>query len=329
MNPCNRIILLISAITLIPASLFAGPLSIGNFTQVKLEYQYTDYLKYSYPNPILFEYPNQQYTQPLPYIVDFPENRSLARVTQGIGFNDEIQLKYQYSDLSENNFQDLFNLKYQRNVSASADVHISGQFTRGTGNFLGKMVQLGGRYDWAGFVLASASYAYYTNEIDSVGLEKSDAHSFQLKLRQTLSRSTAFQVRHDWFFASGEKADFVSNTLTFWLSQWLPTQTAVHLEWREHWDTAGLTSHSPSLEIAQYLSWATIFKTRARYYYGKPTDEAALETIKGDHFTSFSISGILSHHLFAETIVSVKYRYYWSDQDVEMNTYLLALEHIL
>ncbi len=134
-----------------------------------------------------------------------------------------------------------------------------------------------------------------------------------MKLRQSLTRSTAFQVRHDWFFASGDKADFVSNTLTFWLSQFFPTQTALHFEWRKHWDTTDLISHSPSIEIDQYLSWATIAKVRARYYYGKPSDPDALETIKGDHFESYSISGILSHYILAETLVSLKYRYYWSD----------------
>ena len=301
------------------SSAFAGPLSIGNFTQVKLEYQYTDYLKYTYPNPILFEYPNQQYTQPLPYIADFPENRTLLRIIQGLGFNDEMEFRYQYSDLNENDYQDLFFLKYQRNLTASADVHVSGQLTRGTSEFLGKMIEVGGKYDWAGFFLASGSYAYYTNESDT---SDSDAHSFQLKLRQSLTNTTAFQVRHDWFYTAGEKSDFTNNTLSFWLSQWLPTKTAVHLEYRYHWDTTDLKSYSPGIEIDQYLSWATILKIRGRYYYGKPGDPSALESLMGDHFESYSLSAILSYYLFAETNVSLKYRFYWSDQDIEMNTYL-------
>jgi hypothetical protein len=291
-----------------------------------MEYQYTDYLKYNYPNPVLFEYPNQQYTQPLPYIADFPENRALVRVTQGLGINDEIQLKYQYSDLDVENYQELLNLRYQRNLSAAADGHVSTQLTRGAGGFMGTMFETGGKIDWAGFVLLSGSYAYYSNKTDT---SSSDAHSFQLKLRQAITRSTALQVRHDYFFAAGDKADFVSNTITFWLSQFLPTQTALHLEWREHWDSVDLHSSSPSFEIDQYLSWATILKVRGRYYYGKPSDPVALESLKGDSFESYSISGILSHYLFAETQVSLKYRYYWSDQDIEMNTYLIALEHIL
>ncbi len=306
----------------------AGPLSIGNFTQVKLEYQYTDYNQYTYPNPILFEYPNQQYTQPLPYIADFPENRGLVRVTQSLSFNDELQLKYQYSDLDkyEDNWQDLFNIRYLHYLTGSADVHASTQFTRGAGGFDGKMFEFGGRYDWAGFILFKASYSYYTNKTDT---SSNDAHSFQLMLRQSLTRSTAFQVRHDWFFASGKKADFTSNTLTFWLSQYLPTRTAVHLEWREHWDTTGLNSHSPSLEIDQYLSWQTILTFRGRYYIGLPEDPVALESIEGDAFQSWSFSGILKHYIFAETQVMLKFRYYRSDQGVSMNTYLIGLEHIL
>lgn len=319
---------LVTSILFTPG-VMSGPLSIGNFTQVKMEYQYTDYFQYTYPNPILFEYPNQQYIQPLPFIADFPENRALIRVTQGLGINDELQVKYQYSDLDQDIFQDLFNIKYQRNLSASADAHISSQITRGSGGFLGKMIEIGGKMDWAGFILASGSYAYYTNEVDSSESKGNDAHSFQLKLRQSLSRSTALQVRHEWFFASGEKADFVSNTLTFWLSQFLPTKTALHLEWREHWDTTDLLSHSPSFEIDQYLSWRTIATARVRYYYGKPANPDVLETIKGDHFESYSFTGILSHYILAETQVSLKYRYYWCDQDIAMNTYLISIEHIL
>ncbi len=160
--------LLTTSSLLLSKTVSGGPLSIGNFTQIKMEYQYTDYLKYSYPSPILFEYPNQQYIQPLPFIADFPENRGLIRVTQGLGINDELQVKYQYSDMDEGIFQDLFNLKYQRNISASTDAHVSGQITRGSGGFLGKMIGFGGKIDWAGFVLASGSYAYYTNEVDSL-----------------------------------------------------------------------------------------------------------------------------------------------------------------
>ena len=319
-----------ASLLLIPFALsIAGPLSIGNFTQVKLEYQYTDYLQYTFPNPILFEYPNQQYTQPLPYISDFPENRALIRITQGLGFNDELEIKYQYSDLDETTYQDLFNLKYIRTLSGMADAHVSTQLTRGSGGFLGKMIEAGGKVDWSGFFMLSGSYAYYTNELDTAGTAGNDAHSFELNLRQALTQSTALQVRHNYFFAAGEQADFVSNTLTFWLSQFFPTKTALHLEWREHWDTTDLISHSPAIEIDQYLSWATIIKLRARYYYGQPGDPDAIATIKGDHFESYSISPILSRYLFAETTLFLKYRYYWSDQDIKMNTYLIALEHIL
>jgi hypothetical protein len=68
---------------------------------------------------------------------------------------------------------------------------------------------------------------------------------------------------------------------------------------------------------------------RARYYRGIPEDPIQLAALKGGKFNSWSFSGILSHQLFAETIVMLKYRYYWSDQDIEMNTYLLGLQYIL
>jgi hypothetical protein len=261
MNARKFPLIALALVALSFTSLYAGPLSIGNFTQVKMEYQYTDYGEYAYPNPTLFEYPEQQYIQPAPYIANFPENRALIRITQGLGFNDEMKLKYQYSDLDGGNQQELFNIRYQRNLMASADAHASTQLTTGIEGFVGKMFEFGGKYDWAGFFLFSGSYAYYSNESDT---SSSDAHSFQLKLRQALTRSTAFQIRHDWFYAGSEKSKFTSNTLTFWLSQYFPTQTVVHLEFREHWDTAGLTSHAPGIEIDQYLSWASVLKFRGR-----------------------------------------------------------------
>lgn len=319
----------ICAFCLSAGAALAGPWSIGNFTQVKLEYQYTDYLEYKYPNPILFEYPNQDYRQPVPYIADFPENRALAKVSQGLGINDVLHVKYQYSDLDRNKWQQLFNLKYVRNLSASTEAHVAGQITTGSGSFLGKMIEVGGKVDWAGFFLLEGTYAYYSNKVDTAGASSSDAHSFELKLRQALSKSTALQVKYGYFFSGGPGADFFSNTLTFWLSQYLPTRTAVHLEWREHWNGQHYHAWSPGLEIDQYLSWATVLTFRARFYQGLPEDPMQSMSLQGSKFDSYSVSGVLSHHIFAETVVMLKYRYYWSDQDIRMNTYLIGLEHIL
>ncbi len=311
----------------------AGPLSIGNFTQVKAEYQYTDYNDYTYPSPIFFEYgaSGHDYRQPAPYIVDFPENRALIRVTQGLGINDAIFVKYQYSQLDpvEDKWQDLFNLKYERNLSAATTAHVSGQLTRGSGSFTGKMVEIGGKVDWAGFVLLDCKYGYYSNTVDTGGGLTSDAHSLEVKVRQSVGKTTALQVKYGYYFAGGEAADFFSNTLSFWISQYLPTKTAVHLEWREHWNGKHYRAWSPSIEVDQYLKWDTILTLRARYYHGIPTDPTQLEMIGGNFFESYSLSGLLSHQLFAETKVMLKYRHYWSDEDIRMNTYLIGLEHIL
>ncbi len=307
---------------------YAGPLSLGNFTQIKLEYQYSDYFEYQYPNPTLFEYPNRDYRQPAPYIADFPENRVLAKITQGLGINDVLHVKYQYSELDRTNQQDLFNLKYVRNLSSATEAHVSGQLTRGEAGFLGKMMEVGGRIDWAGFFMTEGSYAYYSNRVDTAS-SSTDAHSVEMKLRQALSRSTALQLKYSYFFAASSKADFFSNTVTLWLSQYFPTKTALHLEWRENWNGQHYVSASPGVEIDQYLSWATVLSLRARYYRGMPTLPEQLALIDGNAFESYSLSGIISHHLFAETVVMVKYRYYWSDQHIRMNTYLIGIEHIL
>jgi hypothetical protein len=83
------------------------------------------------------------------------------------------------------------------------------------------------------------------------------------------------------------------------------------------------------LEIDQYLNWASTLTLRARYYRGIPEDPMQLAALKGGKFNSWSLSGIISHQLFAETIVMLKYRYYWSDQDIQMNTYLIGLQYLL
>jgi hypothetical protein len=311
------------------AAALAGHFSIGNFTQVKLEYQYSDYLDYEYPSAILFEYPNQDYRQPAPYIADFPENRVLAKVSQGLGINDVLHVKYQFSDLDQAKWQQLFNAKYVRNLSSSTEAHLAGQFTTGSGNFTGKMVEIGGKVDWAGFILGEITYGFYRSEIDTAGSIQSDAHALELKLRQALSRSTALQVKYGYFFSGGESADFFSNTLTVWLSQFLPTQTALHLEWREHWNGSQYRAWSPGLEIDQYLGWATNLTLRVRYYRGLPRDPNQLAQITGRYFESNSFSIILAHHIFAETVINVKFRNYASDEGILMNTYLIGLEHIL
>ncbi len=329
MIPVMRLIAVGLCSFCLSSAALAGPYSIGNFTQIKLEYQYTDYLEYRYPNPILFEYPGQDYRQPAPYIVDFPENRMLAKVSQGLGINDVLHVKYQYSDLDESKWQQLFNAKYVRNLSASTEAHIAGQITTGSGKFMGKMIEVGGKVDWAGFVLAEATYGYYSNKIDTSGAITSGAHAAELKLRQALSRSTALQVKYGYYFSGGESADFFSNTVTVWLSQFLPTQTAIHLEWREHWNGMHYRAWSPGLEIDQYLGWATNLTLRTRYYRGIPKDPNQLAQIGGDFFESNSISAVLSHHFYAETVVMLKIRNYASDEGVVMNTYLIGLEHIL
>jgi hypothetical protein len=307
--------------TLTTAS-YAGKFSIGSFTQVKLEYQYTDYSKYTYPSPILFEFPNQDYRQPAPYIADFPENRALLKISQGLGINDVLHVKYQYSDLTSVNRQELYNAKYVRNLSASTEAHLAGQITKGSGEFTSRMLETGAKVDFAGFTLAEGTYAYYYNTVDTAGGAKGSAHSIELKLRQSVSKTTALQVKYGYFFASnGDLRDFFSNTL--------PTKTALHLEWRESWNSSRYRAWSPSLEIDQYLNWASILTVRARYYHGVPQEIAQLEALQGGEFNSYSLSGILSYRLFAETTVNLKYRYYWSDQDIQMHTYLIGLEHIL
>ena len=47
--------------------------------KIKVEFQYADYWEYEYPEPIVFRYGVQDYTQNLPYLVNFPEKRGLIK----------------------------------------------------------------------------------------------------------------------------------------------------------------------------------------------------------------------------------------------------------
>jgi len=119
------------------------PYSIGNFTQISWN-PILDYLDYEYPNPIFFEYPGQDYRQPAPYIVDFPENRGAGQVSRAWA-----SMTFCMSSTSirsgREQWQQLFNAKYVRNLSASTEAHIAAQITRGSGKFLDRMIEVGGR----------------------------------------------------------------------------------------------------------------------------------------------------------------------------------------
>jgi len=314
-------------------------LGIGYQTVIKTEYQYSDYFKYSYPDPILYEYPDVLYTQPLPYISAFPEHRFLTRITQYLGFKTSLWFRYQRSHLDKNIHQNIYNARFNYEINDQYSVMATYQFMefkdkREAGNnYSGHMFEVGGKFNFAGAVQIESSYGYYTSSYVTSDTEQGGAHSIMLKLRQALRSTTALQVKYNYFvinYSSLEEKEerFHSNTLTVWLSQYLPIETALHLSNRFYWNSSKTNSFSPSCEVIQYLNWKTILHLDYRYYHNKPQEEVFLQRIKGDTFSTHSWSVILEYSFTVNTKIWLKYRYYTSDQDVSMNTYLIALEQI-
>jgi hypothetical protein len=305
-----------------------------------MEYQYSDYLDFEYPHPVLFEYPDVAYTQPLPYISGFPEHRFLTRVTQYFGFNTSLGLRYQRSELDENTTQQIYFARLTRELSDQYSVMAAYQFMEldngfnRNSNLSGHFFEIGGKFNFAGAVHVEPSYGYFSSSYVSPSAVDGGAHSFMLKLRQALGPTTALQVKHHFFRVDyttdlDENEKFDSNTLTVWLSQYLPTETAIHASGRFYCNSKDTKSYSPKLEIVHYLNWKTILHLSYRYYKNTPETEEFLQRISGDSFKTHACAVMLEYSLSANTKAFLKYRYYSSDQNVRMNTYLVSLEQIL
>ena len=133
----------------------------------------------------------------------------------------------------------------------------------------------------------------------------------------------------EYFFydASGENLRFKSHALSLWLSQFLPTQTAIHGNIRFYDNSMGIRSWAPSIEIAQYLNWATILRLKYRYYTNR-SENVSLgeeEIIIPDNLKSHAVSVQINREFTSDLLVYGKYRYYQSNLDIEMNTYLVGM----
>lgn len=150
--------------------------------------------------------------------------------------------------------------------------------------------------------------------------------NLRLKFRQVLTLSTAVQTEYSYFNANGQSATFSSHNVAIWLSQYLPTETAVHLNVRFYTNSAGIRSIAPSLEIAQYIDWATVLWLKARYYKNRSDNVSLGEqgVIIPDGLESQTYSAQVNRELGASVLLYGKYRYYRSNLKIQMNTYMLG-----
>ncbi len=296
-------------------------------TRIKTEYQYTDYFKYGYPDPVYFEYPETEYTQLKPYIAEFPEHRFLVRAVQRFDHRTALTLKYQHSGLDIESDQNIYAFNLGRNVTDNFSLNGGAQYTQQKNQVNGMMYEAGFRYGFAGFTIIQPGFKYYKNDDLSEDQNKGSAYSADILVRQALSEVSAVQFKYIYFKSSGDITDFYSNTIVGWYSRYFETETAVHVSFRHHWNSEDIKTYAAELETVQYLNWASVIRFIYRYYTNKGTSQLNY-VYKDKRLKSHSASAVLEYLLLHDLTLSAKYRYYISNQDTKMNTYMLGLERL-
>lgn len=296
--------------------------------KIKVEVQYADYGEYEYPEPVIFTYGVQDYNQDYPYLVNFPERRGLFKFTRLIGSQTAISAKYQYSDIRVDVKQHLGELKFTRNFGKSFIGLIGMQMSRDTRGYNAYMPGMGFRWELGPLTIVQgdAQYYYRGDDAEAVGGELGSLN-LRLKVRQVLTLSTAFFVEYLYYNARGDAIDFISHTGSFWLSQFISlTQSALHLNVRLYDNSLGIQAISPSLELAQYINWATILRLKYRYYANESDDISLGEqgVIIPDNLVSHTVSLQINREINPDVQIYGKYRYYQSSLGIQMNTYLMG-----
>lgn len=296
-------------------------------SKLKLELQYADYGEYEYPEPILYRYGINDYKQLEPFIANFPEKRILIKFTRMTDEKTALGVRYQFSDLKRDAKQHFLEAKVMRNVGESAVGLLAVQFLRDSRGY--NAFQGGAGALWDMSVLTSVQcdvqYFYRGPEAQVVGGRMSTGN-LRIKARQVLTLSTALQGEYSFYSASGEAVSFSSHSVALWFSQFLQTETAVHLNIRYYTNSAGIRSLAPSLEVAQYLDWATVLWLKYRYYRNESENVSLGEQsiIVPDGLRSSSVSVQVNRELDRDLLLYAKYRYYKSNLAVQMNTYMMG-----
>ncbi len=296
-------------------------------SKLKVELQYADYGEYEYPEPILYHYGISEYKQIEPYIANFPEKRALVKYTRLVGDNTSLGVKYQFSDLKQTAQQHFIETKLTQNLSESTIGLLSLQFLHDSRGYSAYQGGAGALWDISALtsVQGDVQYFYRGPEAEVVGGKMGTVNA-RFKFRQVMTLSTVLLTEYSFYSANGNTVKFTSHTGALWLSQFLPTQTAVHLVGRYYTNTMGIRSFAPSIELAQYIDWATTVWLKFRYYKNKSNNvslgEASVVVPDGLESRSFSLQ--LNREMSPELLLYVKYRYYGSNMHVQMNTYVIG-----
>ena len=259
--------------------------------------------------------------------MNFPEKRGLIKFTRLLGGKAALTAKYQYSDLRSDVDQHLGEAKITTMFGEHFICLAGFQVINDTRGYNAYQPGIGFRWDISPLTIiqADAQYYYRGKDAEPVGGELGSLN-LRFKIRQVLTLSTAVFVEYLYFGANGEEIDFTSHSASIWLSQFLPTQTAVHLNIRLYDNSIGIQSLAPSIEIAQYINWATILRLKYRYYANR-SENVSLgeeEVIIPDDLKSHAVSIQLNREISPDLLAYGKYRYYKSNLGIEMNTYMIG-----
>jgi len=295
--------------------------------KLKVEVQYADYGEYEYPEPILYHYSVSSYQKIQPFIVNFPELRSLVKFVRLVDWRTALGIKYQYSDLKEDAAQHFAELRVTRNLSESVIGLGMVQFVHDTRGFSSIQGGVGGQWDINVLTSLQGDMQYYARGSGATAVGGSmGTWNLRIKARRVITISTALQGEYIYYNASGDNISCRSHTAGIWISQYLPTESAVHLHFRYYTNSMGIHSIAPSLEIAHYLDYATVLSLKLRYYENK-SDNVSLgesDVIIPDGLRSRSLSLQLNREFGNSVLAYLKYRYYTSSLDVQMNTYMIG-----
>jgi len=299
-------------------------------TRVKFEYQYSDYNEYRYPLSLSSD-PEIGYEYLNPYVTDFPEHRILTKVQQTLGPKQSIELRHEYSNLSDYKDQHRAYLRYNRYLSDTMTLYGSLQNLNiginnpdSSANVGGNVATAGLKYDRSGWIKGEAAVSYDMSR-DSNGLIINTLKPM-LNVRWSLNSFTALSGRIELYRTTSDSGVYIGRAFSVVLSRYLPTQTALHAGLRVYNHDYGVKSISPTFEIGQYLRWDLSMRLRYRYFACRFDEDAIPDFIKGRSINSHSYAAEINWQVRSDVQTRFKYRRYISDQDIKMNTYLLSFE---
>jgi hypothetical protein len=297
-------------------------------SKLKVELQYTDYSEYEYPEPVLFSYGGSPYTQNDPYIVNFPEKRYLLKYTHLLGPESQLGIRFQFSDIKTDCDQYFLEGKVTQTMGETTTGILSAMVLYDTREYSSVQGGVGAMWEPTPMTSLQADVQYYYRGSAATAVGgKMGTLNLRTKVRQVLTLSTAIQGEYTYYNADGDAVSFTSHTAAVWLSQFLPTQTAVHALFRYYTNSLGIRSFSPSLEVAQILGWSTTVWLKFRYYTNESDNVSFGEAgvIVPDGLVSRTYTIQVNQDVTSDVLVYGKYRYYDSSLSVAMNTYMLGV----